>query len=584
MKKITKYAAILSVCCLSACNLDVLPPTGIPSETYWQNATDAWNGMNALYRSMPAVDIWDEMTTDNAHSHKPWEGNFELVQNGGVGVAATYGSYSFEQIRNVNILLQNIGRCEMDENVKARMVGEARVLRALAYMRLTAYYGKVAILTEPLAYDDPAVARNSVEEVQAFILKELAESASALPERYQGGYLNETSRITKGAALALRARAALYYGNYAEAEASAKGVMNISGYDLFKVTSLTDAQKEEAEEMKLYIDFAEKGIDEDAFIKGIFSYEGLWQTGNANANNPEFVLWREYTATANQWDVNRYTFMIPMSMSKDYGFASYEPMQDLVDAYWDIDGKTIRKYSVDKRKQDYATIWDAAKDLSDGEYVNFATSENLKGYEYVKEFRNRDSRLYASIMFPFKSWHQSSKGEPVYFKWNPAWVGSNGNEVWTGFAYRKMVSINPTMSSSYGYSTDPYPVVRYAEVLLTFAEARTANSGYDSEVVAALNKLRDRCGMPNVPTGLGREEALELIRNERRIELAAEGHRYNDIRRYGSTYASKAMTGPSTAPDGSVVINKAWNDRIMLMPIPQSAIDKNPLLDQNPGY
>ena len=92
--------------------------------------------------------------------------------------------------------------------------------------------------------------------------------------------------------------------------------------------------------------------------------------------------------------------------------------------------------------------------------------------------------------------------------------------------------------------------------------------------------------MPNVPTGLSNSQAIDLIRNERRIELAAEGHRYNDIRRYGSDYATKYMTGPSTAPNGSVVIQKAWNDKLMLMPIPQSAIDKNELLkdDQNPGY
>ena len=95
---------------------------------------------------MPGLDIWDEMTTDNAHSHKPWEGNFELVQNGGISTAATYGSYNFSAIRNVNTFLANVDKCTMDANVALRMKAEARVLRALAYMRLTAYYGNVSII------------------------------------------------------------------------------------------------------------------------------------------------------------------------------------------------------------------------------------------------------------------------------------------------------------------------------------------------------------------------------------------------------------------------------------------------------
>lgn len=133
---------------------------------------------------------------------------------------------------------------------------------------------------------------------------------------------------------------------------------------------------------------------------------------------------------------------------------------------------------------------------------------------------------------------------------------------------------------------DDYPTIRYAEVLLTYAEAHLMNKGYDEEVKKALNDIRDRCGMPNVPENLSKQEAIDFLRNERRIELAVEGHRYNDVRRYGSDYCKKYLNGPSTAPNGYVVINKQWDDRMMLMPIPTSAMDTNPLLrdDQNPGY
>ena len=91
--------------------------------------------------------------------------------------------------------------------------------------------------------------------------------------------------------------------------------------------------------------------------------------------------------------------------------------------------------------------------------------------------------------------------------------------------------------------------------------------------------------MPDVPESLGTQEAIDFLRKERRIELAVEGHRYDDVRRYGNEYCQKYLQGPSTAPNGAVVVDKKWNERLMLMPIPTTAIDVNPLLkeDQNPG-
>ncbi|MFK2397214.1 hypothetical protein ACIXOK_23160 [Bacteroides fragilis] len=86
---------------------------------------------------------------------------------------------------------------------------------------MTTKFGKVPVITEVLAYDAPNVKRDEVETVRKFILDELAEIAEILPDSYNGSYLYETGRITRAGALALRARAALYFGNYAEAEASA---------------------------------------------------------------------------------------------------------------------------------------------------------------------------------------------------------------------------------------------------------------------------------------------------------------------------------------------------------------------------
>lgn len=566
---------------LSSCDMEVTPPAEIVAENFWETEKDAWYALNSCYATMPALDIWDEMTTDNAHSHKPWEGNFELVQQNGISTAAPYGSYDYGPIRIANNFLENVENVEMNEDLKTRMKAEARFFRAFAYLELTEYYGKIAIVTDLLPYDAPNVPRDSEEEVQDFILNELSEIATILPNSYSGGYLQEKGRITNNGALALRARAALYFGDYEEAEKSAMAVMESGQYSLFRVTSLSEAQQQEADEMDLYVDFEEFKINKDDFIKGMFSYVSLWHRSNASPDNPEFVVTREYMADPNNYDPFRYTYFIPLSMAIQSGYSSFEPMQDLVSAYWDIDGKTKRNnISVEERKSNYAKIWNDAKDLSASEYKEFATSEELMSYDYMKEFKNRDSRLYVSFMFPFKGWHASAKGE-FYYKWNPEVINTNGNESWTGYSYRKLVAVEPY--DRFGSPAD-YATIRYAEILLTFAEARTINSGYDAEVQMALNDIRDRAGMPMVPENLSSTGAIDLIRNERRIELAVEGHRYNDVRRYNPEYREEHLNGPTTAPNGEVVVDMEWAERLMLMPIPSSAMDRNPLLEQNPGY
>ena len=570
---------------LAGCDLDVIPPANIAAESFWKDDKDAWYALNACYSGMDAVDIWDEMCTDNAHSHKPWEGNYELVQQNGINASAGYGSYYFGMVRTVNNFLVNVENCDMDATLRERMKAEARFFRAMSYLDLTTKFGKVPIVTTVMDYDAPNVPRDEVEKVRAFILQELQEISEILPESYDGSSMNEVGRITRYGALALRARAALYFGNYAEAEKSAAAVINSGKYSLFKISSLNDAQNKEAAEMDAYMDYEAKGLDREKFLLGMFSYESLWFEENASPTNPEFVVTREYMNDANNNDWCRYTYFIPKSLSIKDGYCSYEPMQDMIDAYWDVDGHTMRNnITMEERKANFENMWKDFEDVKNDQAAYFAKvkATDLMKYPYMSEFRNRDSRLYASMLFPFKGWHETAKGE-FYLMFDPGKINQDGNETWTGYCYRKMVALQPY--DEYNSPAD-YPVIRYAEVLLTFAEAHLQNSGWDSQVTNALNLLRERCGMPNVPSSLSKEDGINFIRNERRIELAGEGHRFDDIRRYGSDYCKKVMNGPSYAPNGYQVINKVWDDRLLLMPIPQSSIDLNPLLkdDQNPGY
>lgn len=612
MKLKFKYITFSALLCatVSSCDLDVIPPSDIATETFWNNEKDAAAALNGLYAELSGIDLADEMCTDNAHSHKPWEGPYELVQTNGITAGDDNFGYNYSTVRIANTFILNVDKCVMSESLKERMKAEARFFRAWKYLELTTKFGKAYIFTDVPSYDVPNVKRDPVEKVREFILTELKQIADILPNSYDGSSYNETSRITRAAALSLRARAALYFGNYAEAEASAGLVISEGQHSLFRVTSLNAQQKKEAEEMEKYIDFdhlATLGVSKDQFMKGLFSYETLWHAANASPSNPEYILTREYMADDNNCDWSRYTYIRPSQMGD--GYSSFEPMQDLIDAYWDIDGKSVRQtITEENRRKMFSDMWvnyfTTKGTDKDGRttYASVAPSVfrekvptlDLKSIPYMQEFRNRDSRLYASILFPLKGWQETDFSGDFYYMWDPFKAGSDGNESWTGYSYRKLVSLTPYQGWQ---SVEDYPVIRYAEVLLTFAEARIQTKGWDTEVKNALNDLRDRCGMPNVPASLSKDAALELVRNERRIELAAEGHRFDDIRRYGLDYCRKVMNGESTAPCGNfdvtsqtwqsyTVIDKTWGDRLMLMPIPTGAMDVNPILkeDQNTGY
>lgn len=567
---------------LASCNMEVMPPSAISSESFWKTDKDAWYALNACYRTLQGFSVFQDMYVDNVHSHKPWEGPFELLQQGSITPDSDMG-YSYKTIRMCNNFLENVDNCAMSDEMRERMKAEARFLRAFEYLNLVTKFGGVPLVTTVMLYDAPNVPRDSEKTIRDFILKELTEIASVLPDKYSGDYMYESGRFTRSSALALKARAALNFKDYKAAEEAARTIMDEGHHSLFRISTLNTAQQKEADEMEAYIDFEKYGIDKETFIKGMFSYETLWLGSNASPQNPEYIVTRQYMADDNQSDQSRYIYIRPSQMGK--GYSSYEPMQDLVDAYWNIDGQTLSApIAVDVRAENFNVMNDIVQEqcnIQKKNYSDLVPSLDLKSFAYMQEFRNRDSRLYASILFPFKGWHETDAGT-FYYRWFPEKIGKDGNESWSGYSLRKMAVLTPYNSEM---AEEDYPTIRYAEVLLTFAEARIQNVGWDSEVQAALNDIRDRCGMPDVPkTIASKQVALDFIYNERRIELAGEGQRFADIRRAGNEYASKCMNTTTYAPNGYKLIVKGWSDHLMLMPIPQFARDFNPLLEQNPGY
>lgn len=583
-------AAGLTTLGLSSCDLTVENPTDVSAGTFWKTDKDIWSAVNDLYAVVvPGCGIYDDSYTDDVRCPYPWESNGSTFQTNGLSSQQDMG-YGFVSIRRANDILEHLDGAEMDDALRERVRAEVRLLRAWEYASLTLKFGKVPLMTERFEYTKRDIQRDEVAKVRQFVIDEMTAAAKALPKSYGGGYFDETSRITSYAAYAVLARTALNFGDYKLAEQAAREVM-AGPFALHTVSALPDGVSPEVQQLRQLVDFDKLGLDEEAFIRGVYSYRSIWDGDNVSPGSSECVLVREYMGgNADYSDLTRYTSMRPQQMVN--GWSSVVPQQPLVDAYWTADGKPYDpQVTADERKDNWKKVEgfftsDKNKDVAPKLLANqMVDSGEYLDYSLFSEFKNRDPRLYASILFHFHRVSDTDAGSDFIYLWQP---GAN-NESTTGYNFIKMVAKSTTtmLWGSYPTSEANYPTIRYAEVLLTFAEARTHNTGYDSEVVQALNQIRSRVGMPGVPTGLSQSEGLDLIRNERRIELAGEGFRLNDIRRYGNDYANKYMGNvPVVDPKGGTIITLKWDERMMLFPIPQTAIDVNPVLkgDQNPGY
>lgn len=216
------------------------------------------------------------------------------------------------------------------------------------------------------------------------------------------------------------------------------------------------------------------------------------------------------------------------------------PLQDLVNDYWMTDGKPIGESPL---------------------------------YDPTHPYNNKDPRFYATIVHPGSMW----KGKIF-----------QASESFTGYSQKKYCvytdnEVPLVYISAGGRSELNYILLRYADVLLMYAEAQNEASGPDASVYEALNKIHDRVGMPHVDNGLSKDEMRVVIRHERRIELAGEGFYYFDILRW--KIAENVNNGPVFDFNNHQVVVRVFNpSRDYLWPIPSIEIERNPALEQNPGY
>jgi len=299
----------------------------------------------------------------------------------------------------------------------------------------------------------------------------------------------------------------------------------------------------------------------DMHVYSLFpDYVGLFYANNEN--NQEVIFDIQFAPELRRKRVNQF-WGIPM-VAKGAGWGACDPTQNLVDCYEFKDGKTE------------------------------AGGSSL--FDPENPYQNRDSRFYASIIYDGSVW----RGTAIYTRLgipNNAneinVIGKSGNAGRTGYFVKKLQdsTIYSTNSTLDGANVI---ILRYAEVLLNYAEAKNELNGPDQSVYDAINQIRRRAGQPDLPGGLNQTEMRQRIRNERRVELAFEGKYFYDIMRWRTAeqifsqpiYGMKITTqgGKLTyekIPVRTVAFDPSKN---YLQPILQYALDQNQKLTQNPGY
>ena len=551
MKKII-YIGLIATVGLASCSDDFLhrpPLNSVSEDTFWNTENDVYLAVNGMYATLPAEGLmYDDGSTDIVHAQYPWESSATTISSGVVNTSLDAG-WSYVDKRKANYFLENVDKAEMDEDLKERYKAEVRFIRAYSYFRMVNKFGALPLVTNSLGFNEEELnlPRTPQAQVIEFVLEELTAAAAVLPETYSGGRSNELGRITKGAALALKARVHLYEKDFAQAATTAQQVMGM-GYSLFKVSS--EDELDQADDYTSFVDFGSTA-DEQRFRLGLRSYEGIFQ--QRNEGNSEIILDRQFIPMTQPNYLN--TYLMEGGVG---GWSSLTPTQNLVDAY-----------------QSFLTGQDVSSPTREQRATRYAAGDKSA---FLAEYRNRDPRFYASVLFETAPWSALTPDGGYRFNW----VDGASNMSQTGYNFRKMVDPEANRENIDNHSN--IVLLRYAEVLLTYAEAQNELSGPDASVYNAIDEIRERAGMPKIDraTYATQESLRGAIRQERMVELALEGQRYMDIRRW--EIAPQVMNNIYSLK-GTVAQERIWDNKLYLMPVPQSQIDLSyGVLEQNPGY
>ena len=478
----------------------------------------------------------------------------------------------FSAVSSINYFFDNYRKVEENANFNQyqQYLGEAYFFRALAYFELLKDYGDYAWITTELGTSSPDLykPRDPRNVVADNIISALDTAAMYLTESKTTG----AGRINKWMALLIQSRIALYEGTWEKYHANGPfGVSNPQADKYFNKT------------VEAATKIMEKGLyDIYSTGKPLSDYSDLFNLRNYSANK-EVMFWKEYNNELTRGDV-AFRRQINHMMQSPYGNSITKA---LADSYLSIDGKPI---TVSDLFQGHATLMD--------------------------EKQNRDPRFSQTIATPDGVRYIFNDGSIKY--WNEAYDKLNsGADMMSPAGYIIIKGYDPRVIYHVPqYEETPAIIYRYAEVLLNFAEAKAElGTITQSDIDKSVKKLRDRVGMPNMILAditvdpewdfPALSPIINEIRRERRVELAVEGFRWDDIARWAAAdelivgkrpkgfLASQTTVNPFPVDENGFFDpfrNAMPNgygfkvDRDYLNSVPELQITLNPNLTQNPGW
>jgi len=585
MKNIIKYIFVTALFfCASSCDTDFLNPP--PEDRFgdvvvWQDpalveafVNEMYRGLNHGIRELMLGSLTDE--THFIHNY----GSAQVVQSN--LTSADLGSFSrgdfdefnwivlYRRIRQINLFKENIDDVPfVDEAWRERLKGEVHFLNAYFYHNLVRLYGGVPLVKRTFALeDDFLVPRSSLDESVQYVVEEADLAASLLPEEHAAANIG---RATKGAAMALKARMLLYAASDLYNDASWAG--GYSNPELISSTTGSRTAKWQAAK-----DAAKAVMD-----LGIYSLQ--------DSEDPV----QDYTDVFLMKDSKEAIFSRYFVKSRGWEDGALPGLANGPNGYHNWGGNTPIQELVD----DY--------EMADGSEFDWNNPAHA-----AAPYESRDPRLQASILYDHSPWRPRPSDtqeidpdgkilirtvEGPAGVWTPGLDTRDGpvedwNGGYSGYYLRKF--IDPNIEHEYaaagGNQEAPWHYFRYAEVLLNYAEA-CLGLGEEDEAKTYINEVRERAGMPDI-TESG-PALVDRYRNERRIELVFEQHRYFDIRRWmiaedvmvdaNGIVIEDPLSGPIEY-SRNVIQSRDWNDKMYWLPITLDEINRNSNIIQNPMY
>ncbi|MDB5111646.1 MAG: RagB/SusD family nutrient uptake outer membrane protein [Mucilaginibacter sp.] len=612
---ITKYKIQIATILLTGATLlptgckkgyfDAAPKDLQTIDMVFSNKLEAENWLSGVYNRLP--DVWgagDVTARGFATSCDELElASPSTIASGNLTSQNTFGGYSnyYQAIRLANIFMANINNSKstlLNEPDGAELIkqytGEARFLRAYYYWLLIRMYGPVVLVGDKVAGvdDNFQQPRNSWSECVSYILSEMDAARDLVPEQHlvaaSGAVdLSQTGRIDKLIVDAVKSEVLLYDASpLFNGNPYFSGFKNKDGKQLMNQVADPNKWVKAAQAAKTAIDHAAangrklyKETNADPFLAAVNSCRNLFLTGWSDEG-----IWLRTVTAYQAWEADA----APRAANGTTTNAVLSLPQEMVDKYRMANGKRIEETGSTYTEAGFTST------AKSGFYVTGTSNMYI----------NREPRFYTSVTFNGSTVPFVAKTGLTSVEFWPTGNSGNANGSQTmypktGYLVRKNTNPSRNLQSNAGNVVRPAMYIRLAELYLNYVEALNESNPGHTDILAYLNAIRVRGGIPPLASGSNQAAMRTAIQRERLIELAYEGHRFFDVRRWkivdqpegrqsGDFTGMNVFVGKNINDPAYYVrtrtSTRVWSDKYYLIPIPQSEVGKNLNMIQTFGY